>query len=403
MAITVAPGTVNRIRRQPESITIQVQQASDGKLAADALGRAGDDISGMGGGTAPGLAPGERIHPKYVSTVMWASSGPFLMIDAVDSPRRLVATIPDVVVARLEEAGVANAVVACPREGGPLVRMFANTGLARAATLMLYPRPLLPGEEFRNHKHEQIRDPWLVEAAEWVGSGLSEDDDLHARVVSVEFEVRVGDALAMLRQSAAGGGSLELVSGILHQRIRHCTGRSTGALSVVAMAAGGPATDDAELVATFNELVDVARRVAPEVAYATVSIDPAFLYRGATDWHLHHGGEDSQLVEHLCDEYVIDAFAYQVLGPPHLALLGGPPPGADILGGGRAGVAIGLPVDWLLAPPENAWRSLDNLCGRRRDPGVVERGRHLLGPCMLRAGEFRAIHDARMTRGPLPR
>lgn len=392
MTITVAPGVVNRIRREPEAIVVQVQQASDPEAAATALARAAEDIAGLGDDNAPGLAPGELFYPKWVSGVMRAGTGPFLMIDAVDTPRRLLATIPDVVVARLQEAGVTDATVATPRQGGPLTRMFygKGTGLARAVSLVLYPRPPTIYERVHGYQHH-IPDSWLVEEAAWVCQGLADNHELRAAIVAMEFPVRAGDALSMLRQSGSDN-TLELVSGTLGRRIRRIRSSPSPAI----LSGGGPAASDAELVAITHALVDVARRLASDVAYAVVSVAPTF-GGWASDWYLN-GGENPQTVERLCDEYVFDAFAYQVLGPLHLARLGGPPPGAEPLAGGRVGVAVGDPADWLLAPPDNPYDPYANLGGRRRDPAVCDRGRRLLAPCLLRTGEGNPLHLARESR-----
>lgn len=402
MTITVAPGVVNRIRRDPEFIVMQVQHASDPDAAAAALARAADDIAGLAADSAPGLAPGELFYPKWVSGVTRARTGPFLMIDAVDTPRRLLATIPDLVVARLEEAGVTDATVAIPRQGGPLSRMYYKEGpFSRTVSLVLYPRPNTLYEFMRGHR-ERIRDAWLVESAAWVGQDLDDDAELRAAIVTIEFTVSVGEALPMLRQAVAGDTMLDLVAGQGRQRRRAgiFPGRE---VAQSWLSAGGRAVGEDALVGIGRALIDVARRLAPEVAYATVSFNHGW-GPVATDWYVNHGGEDIQYVAKLCDEYVIDAFAYQVLGPLHLARLGGPPPGAEPLAGDRVGLAVGELSDWLLAPPENPYNSTVNLCGRRRDPTVQDRGRGLLAPCLLRKGEGSPLVKARdrRSRGELP-
>lgn len=401
MTITVAAGVVARIRREPEAIVLQVQQPSDPEAAATALARAADDIAGLAGGTAPGLAPGERIYPKWVSEVMRAGTGPFLMIDAVDTPRRLLGAIPDAVVARLEEAGVSEATVACPRQGGPLTRMFygGGTGLPRSVMLMLFPRP--PGRVPPDYRAD-IRDSWLAEGAAWVTEGVGHNGGLRARIVATEFSVEAGEAEAMLRQAVTGGNQLELVSGTVPGPIRRTYIDARSFLARSSFSGGGPAVADAELADTAEALVGVARRLAPEVAYGAVTVEPTFGTGSVicTDWYLNHGGEDPQRSERLCDEYVIDAFAYQVLGPLHVARLGGPPPGAESLDGDRVGLAVGQPTDWLLDPPESRFDPYVNLCARRRDPTVQERGRHLLAPCLLRTGEGPPLLESRQRHDP---
>lgn len=375
MTITIHR-SVGAIERSPDSIVIQVQAASDEDAAARALALAADDISVM-------------ANAKFVSPVARTGSGPVILLDAVDSPRLILRRIPETIVARLEEAGVVDATVACPAPGGPLLRMqeAAGPGLPKAVTLVLYSRPPAGFAEWQGPP-QRVPDAWLAEATAWLGAA-SADDELHGRMLSVEFPVRLTDAEAMLRQTADARNGLELAGGVLGQRMRQATLHGLY-LPRLALCAGGPAHTDEELVGLAEGLIDIARRLAGEVAYAVVSVDPAFMHWPESDWGTNHGGEQVDVVEALCDEYVIDAFAYQVLGPGHLARCDGIPAGSEVLSDGRRGLPVGEIADWLLDPPEDRYRNYPsdfNLCGRRRDPDAPWLGRRLLAPCLLRAGE----------------
>jgi hypothetical protein len=58
-----------------------------------------------------------------------------------------------------------------------------------------------------------------------------------------------------------------------------------------------------------------------------------------------------------------------VLSPGHLDRLGGSPPAAEPLGGGRVGLTVGEPEQWLPGNPDGA--------------GVRARARELLAACLV--------------------
>lgn len=147
------------------------------------------------------MSPGDTNGPRYVSQVLPAATGPFIIVDAGYMPDRLLATVPDLVVARLEEAGVTEATVACPHGPNPLVEAFSSSsvhlGLPRAVVCCLYPPPPIRGH---CGPRADVPDQWLVEAVGWVTEGLAATDQLHAAVGTMEFPLAAGDALEFLHQ-----------------------------------------------------------------------------------------------------------------------------------------------------------------------------------------------------------
>ncbi|HSH60172.1 MAG TPA: hypothetical protein VK988_11130, partial [Acidimicrobiales bacterium] len=146
MAVKVARGVLSRIRSYPDNIVIQVQGASDPEAAAAALARAGKEIANLDAGwrSAPNLGPTDRNNPQYVSPVLPTGTGPFIQVDGGHVPYQTLRAIPDIVVRHLVEAGVAEATVASPKEGGPLTEMFASgRGPSPAVVLRLFPPPPL--------------------------------------------------------------------------------------------------------------------------------------------------------------------------------------------------------------------------------------------------------------------
>lgn len=129
MAVTVARGTMSRIRANPGAILIRIENASDVAAVIDALGRARIDIANLDGGwrSAPGLERGDTNGPEYVGDVIPASTGPCLFIDGDYTPYRLLRTIPAIIASHLEAAGVTEARIVCPDVNeGPLLTAFSR-------------------------------------------------------------------------------------------------------------------------------------------------------------------------------------------------------------------------------------------------------------------------------------
>ena len=172
-------------------------------------------------------------------------------------------------------------------------------------------------------------------------------------------------------------GIVQVVAGDLERRIRLLYVEFRGGPPAVAVAGGGPAATDDELVATMDELTRIGRRLAPTVGYAHISIRPTFLGTRTGTWRgvVDPGG--------LHDELVLDAMPWQLLGRGHLRRLdddGALPLDQHGLGTARhvapdmVELIIGHPADWLPGSSERE--------------GLLGAGRRLLGPC-LPSGEER--------------
>jgi len=202
----------------------------------------------------------------------------------------------------------------------------------------------------------------------------------------VEFSLPAGDVAAVLEQQRRHRRSALVVAarsrpeGVIEPRdgvgwfgdteagwpVRALAICSGPAQSHLALGAGGPGSVG-RLPLLFEGLRNLARRLAGDLAYGFVDLSPTFLrFAGA-----------SHPLEPFCDEAVFDGFPYQALGPGHLARLGGPPPGACPLSGGRVELSAGDLAAWIGevdhgAPEPLGWRG-----GTRREP--VQR---VLGPCL---------------------
>lgn len=387
VTVTIARGVQSRIRQYPDSIVIMVKEADDPKAATAGLAAAAAEIAHLDAGwtSVPNLSPLDANSPQYVSEVLPSAYGPFVMIDGGHVPYRVLRTIPDIVARHLEAAGVTEATIACPRDGGPLINLFSVELSKRpplGVALHLYPPP-----PRRWNGRSLVPDGWLQEAAAWVATGMGDAKLVNVKVVTIEFPLPPSDVAAFLGQIRNVEGEALVISGELGRRMRGASGWFMAAEPALTMGAGGPGMTDTDLLSTFWKLVEVARQLAPEVGYAVVDFDPsadvvAVPGPRAAGWNLRIG--EATIID-VCDEYLPDAYPYQVLGPSHLERLGGLPRGARWLDGGRVELVVGDPAGWLIdLPPQGLCYPKPDEPSPRRNPDVQERARLLLAPCFLR-------------------
>lgn len=144
-------------------------------------------------------------------------------------------------------------------------------------------------------------------------------------------------------------GSFSLVSGESGGPLRSAHASFIGWHHLL-LAAGGLSDDRARLGA-FDDLVSVANDLAAETQYAGLDLEDAG--QPAPSYPRRRNAAPLELINDLLDEVILDAYPYQVLGSGHLARLeraGSPRPLPSVpLAGGRFGVQVGDPQDWLRA------------------------------------------------------
>lgn len=360
--IKVARGLVEEILRFPDQIKLQVQRADDPAAAAEALVNAAEEIEQLGSDFLSD--DGEPLTPNSVGGVVVVPSGPFLTgINAPMVPESELARIPDIVARHLAAAGVKNAVIALPPDTGPLDDI-ENT--PRAVILRLFVAPL-------DISDPEPIPPWLLELASTWLLEHSADELINVRASVVQFPLLRHDVAAYV-DTFPRCGSPVLMAGSLASR---AWGVHLDAASV-AFAFGGPEATDSELVAMVGSFAELARQVAPRVVQGFIDISRRFAPFSTTlhgtPWSVE-GGAAPELVVYVDDELCFDAFAYQVLGPGHVARLfadavGGTPPAPfRPLPAGRVELAVGQPAHWLPGSPQ-------------RDRVLAE-ARRLLAPCLL--------------------
>lgn len=360
---------------------VQVQDADDFERVTNALRAARDDVYGIAHPDEPTMPA-----PNFVEVDADAEGGPVLVFDMHDLDE-LMPTVLKHVKRRLIEAGVREAVIGWPElrwpaeadeerqrweGGGPADRpdgwyrvkggsLHAVEGLrdqvprqqvARAVILRVFPMP-----PTSRGKPAEIPDNWLSTAADWITHDLTPKDRIWASYGD-QFRLPSSAAQRFLKEHRRKASyTSHLVSGDIDNRIRAVNGSFGGGLMPnIAIAGGGPTTSDDDLVGIAQDLIAVARSFADQVGYAFITIDPTFgSFYDATagsDWATQRVRLDRPVFEEafggsapppdtpmmgaspatlqsLCDEFVFDAFPYQVLSPRHLQRLGGVLPGSD--------------------------------------------------------------------------
>lgn len=388
VVVSVARGFGSRIRKNPGGVVVQVQRASDPAAAQAALEQARKEIANLDGGwqSAPGLSPDDRNGPTYVGAVVAAPSGPFLVIDGGHTPTALLETIPAIVARSLEESGVSDALVAWPDDDWPDGNWMHDflTGWPRSAVLRLYPPPppLVPYPQ--RQRYAALPADWFDEVGTWVEAQPGGNATVVGIAGPVGFPLSPGDAAGHLVRSRRAGSAL-IVAGDVEARARAAHATYIGH-PTLALGGGGPAATDDDLMATVESLVTIARRLAPSVSYAHISIEqtrnalsPNFvspdLLKGWYEGGRFESGPHPEHVQQLADEIVLDGFPYQILSEGHLRRLGhnlgrhDPSVEISSLPGGRTELSIGELSSWL---PDRLER-----------PGVQAAARKLLAPCLL--------------------
>lgn len=377
VAVRVGPKTVQQLVAAGDTFALQVRDASDLGAALSALKLARVDVLGLAARTRP-LGDGGRAAPgapPTVSSVVNAPGGPLFLVENLAADASLLSSIPDVIVRRLEKAGVQSATIEAPRRGGALDALDAT---AQAVVLRLFPRP-------RGNATVLPLD-WLDIACEWVAGDLYDVDDIRLRVLGVEFDVPANEVPAVMHDCGLVKAWCDAVNGELDDRVRIAS-ITFGRLPHLALASGGPQVDPSGLVARFHLLQEVARELAADVAYACIDFEPTFeglaLGLSPEGWQAQGGASPNVIAREVIDDRVPDAYPYQVLGPAHLDRLGEYGLAFEALGDGRIEITLDEPESWLP--------------GRSERDDVQAQGWDVLAACLVLEEELAALVAGRGT------
>jgi hypothetical protein len=374
MSVRIGRETVARLLDAGPTFALQVRHPSDPGAALSALKLARVDVLGLAARNGS-VDPDER---PTVSGVVNAPDGPLLLVEHVPLDEATLQTVPDVVIRRLEKAGVESATIESPRRGGVLDGLDATP---HVVVLRLFPTP--------RSRSAGLPADWLDIACEWVTGDLEQDDLARLRILGVEYEVASHEVSSYVHECGLARAWCDAVNGDLADRVRTAS-LTFGRLPHLALAAGGPHVDDAGLVARFHLLQEVARELAADTLYACIDFEPSFeglaLGLSPAGWQAQGGASPNDVARSLLADHVPDAYPYQVLGPGHLERLGAADLAWDPLGDGRFELTLDEPRAWLPDAPQ------------RDDAQAV--GWEHLGPCLVLAADVDALNKTRAASTP---
>ena len=333
-----------------------------------AVRAAAAQIAALDGGplSAPGLGPGDRNGLKYVSAPVPVPGGALLLVDVGSAPAALLDAIPGLLVRELQTGGVDEASIEIPariddrygtaQELGPAVRAWLRgpTDLHAVA-----------GRWFA-----EVAGPWLRERGDPVGVIISMEAPL-----SWESFPGVADAVVEAGQAMAvvtGDLTTAVASGAVAQRYQ-----VVPEASLTEARTDWTASDVADSMRAQREAL---RAAAGRLMWAGIGVTANARDMLMPQWV----AEERPAVELLGDIAVPDATWCQILSSGHIDRLGGPPPGAVTLPGGRLELTVGEPHQWMPGHPERE--------------AVLASARRLLGPCLLEPEEAFALSRERIAR-----
>ena len=375
LSVRVGRDTVSRLAAAGETFALQVRDPSDLGAAISALKLARVDLLGLAAREGPDetVRRGPAIATPTVSSVVTAPGGPLFLVEHFPRTADLLEAIPDVVLRRLERAGVETADIDVPVRGGVLDKLDTTS---RAVILRLFPRPragavVLPPD-------------WLDFACEWVTGDLDNDEVVRLRTLGVEFDVGAADVSTFVHECGLAKAWCDAVNGELGDRIRVAS-VTFGRLPHLAIGAGGPQVDNAGLVNRYRLLQEVARELAADVAYGCIDFEPTLeglaLGLSPDGWQAQGGASPNVVARELITDRVPDAFPYQVLGREHVRRLGEVRFAYESLSDGHIEISIDEPTSWL---PEML---------ERDDAQAL--GWEILAPCLVREDELEALLSER--------
>lgn len=322
MVLRVEPGVLNELAAE-ESVHLQVT----GAASHAALVAAVPDLWELGG--------------SYVSEPVPTPDGPLVFLELTGVPLADVLTIPDLIGARLAEAGISSATLRLAPSDHALLARVEGLGPAVRGWLRMRPESATPALE-----------SWLPDgSARYQYSG------------AVFVPLRESDSSRLIREVLDAGCDATILAGDLTSSVRALNWSPTVGLQGSLGAAGGDTVEDLLLARTL------VRAAAVRLLWAGVCAEPDAHAITGTTWNDRSG---SKLVDpyYGIDTLVPDGLWYQVLSEGHLARLGGAPEGSVPLGDGVVELTVGEPEQWVPGHPDLE--------------GVRARARELLGACLGR-------------------
>ncbi|MFC0028706.1 hypothetical protein ACFFMM_04110 [Micromonospora chaiyaphumensis] len=366
MAVVVLP-EVRQELRVSQSLLLEVR-SGDGRLPA-AMVAVRDVLLRL---EAPGADGGaERV--AFLPPPVPLPGRHLLAVDFGSLPDDQVLAVPDLLLAELRRAGVGDAEVGVAHPGD----LDNRPGLTPAVRAYLRGPVAAPFGDVPAGPPVALLDL----AAGWVARHSV--GRLSLVVFGVETALPAETAPGVARSALATAGQTTTVSLV-------ADGAPVAAATVgTAMRDAAPAAALTLAPATpesMRELRELLRAHADTVIWAGVAAEPDARRLLDHGWaaRAEPGQAQPPDVAMLADLLVPEPMWYQVLSAGHLERLGGPPPGALPLPGGRVELTVGGPEQWLPGHPDAT--------------AVRRRARDLLAACLVDQGQAAGMMAARLRR-----
>lgn len=353
MPIEVSPDVAEHLQVE-ETLYLQVRSAADPDRLARALAAAAGDIARLGD---------EDGSPAFVSEPIPTPDGPMLLLDLADTSEDLLATIPEILVQRLSEAGVTDAVLRAPQHSSDYDTVH---GWAPAVRCWL-------------------RGPDLFDVAHrWLVDQVPQNADWSQVNGPITTAIRPQDAPPAAAALLRAGCEATILA------THHATGRAISVLGLpfpgppkAALSCAGERRSEADTVADLHRLREHVRAHAAGLSWAGITVEPDARDLTTCEWN---DRTRSRLVDPglVPDLLVPDGMWCQLLTTGHLQRLGGPPPGAVELADGLVELTVGEAEQWLPGHPDQET--------------VLARARHLLSACLATPDRVHALSRERLDR-----
>jgi hypothetical protein len=305
-------------------------------IAGEIIGRDGTRRRLSDAGREPPDAPEEFEGPSYVSDPVTVPSGQLLMIDFASTPSRLCRETPGILVRHLEEAGVRDAKIGiAPKvSSGRLAAVKSYAPVARSLLLGVSAPPRPGGKA--------VPAPELISLAEeWLRGQQQPRTELMALIISTEVPLTWDSLRPVVDAALPAGGAIPVLA---------VDPMSTTASVLLGEFLGhGVALNIAGKKWGFQQ-VATHMRGQRNLIRTRVSGLGNLAWAGVTasgqSWDLVMPDLTTQGEDDLGPMW------YQVLSEAQLRRLGGPPPQAVELPGGRVELTIGEPEQWVPGHPQ---------------------------------------------------
>lgn len=355
VAVTVVPGTEQHLRGTvillirsddpPERVAAGMRAAVPDIYATGVIPATGEDvIAGEvtrrdGTRWRPTDAEWQHDHwlagaerPSYVAEPVTIPGGQLLVIDYSATPQRLCRLTPAILGRHLERAGVRDAQIGLAPELSEQRYGILGSFTPVARGSMRAPGDRYPAGGFLG---VPLAPRFLDLATHWLGGRYEPGMEMLDLVISTGVPVTWDNLRSVAEGVLASGGYTTLIVSDLATRAATAV-LGTFAGRGISLAAAGAGWTPGQVAGQMRELRAIVREVAAEVDWAGVTAHAA-ARRAPNVYVPRMAPDESEVGPMWC----------QVLSGAQLARLGGPPPGAVELAGGRFELTIGEPEQWV--------------------------------------------------------